>query len=161
MWNALQSSAKNFAPQNFIVYKNFLAVRCKEVGNIGNAYRSGFSALNRAQSISTMLLTSFMSLKQCFNALHRAYPISTQWMTRIWRFWTKWCFNALHRAYPISTRTSRSGNWHILLFQCPTSGLSHFYTSGDNLQKWGVRCFNALHRAYPISTSQRILSISR
>ena len=37
------------------------------------------------------------------------------------------CFNALYRAYLIST----SGNYRIkaneMMFQCPLSGLSHFY----------------------------------
>ena len=36
-------------------------------------------------------------------------------------------FNALHRAYPISTTKTFNSNLIAYGFQCPTSGLSHFY----------------------------------
>ena len=36
--------------------------------------------------------------------------------------------------------------------QCPTSGLSHFYTEDDSDVVYVLYCVNALHRAYPIST---------
>ena len=37
-------------------------------------------------------------------------------------------------------------------FQCPASGLSHFFDRYNHYTKEDVFCFNALHRAYPISS---------
>ena len=67
------------------------------------------------------------------------------------------CFSALLRAHSISTYQIKSFERDNYLFQCPTSGSSHFYYLLPFHLTWRAVRFNALHRAHPISTLQKFI----
>ena len=90
----------------------------------------------------------------CFSALLRAHSISTYQIKSFER--DNYLFQCLHRAHPISTINKTDKQFFQSLFQCPTSGSSHF-----NAVTFGVALvvlvgFNALHRAHPISTWRKV-----
>ena len=85
-----------------------------------------------------------------FNALYRAYSIST--FCSCSKLPPASCFNALYRAYSISTIGKMEVRFEENVFQCPLSGLFHFYLIIHMMTLQNFFCFNALYRAYSIST---------
>ncbi len=99
----------------------------------------------------TPLPGSFSRTPGGFNALYRAYSISTTWC--IGNAATNLMFQCpLSGLFHFYFEADESAKEVPEVFQCPLSGLFHFY---ETVRKSSIRwkkCFNALYRAYSIST---------